>query len=261
MGKKTFGKIGKSRKLNINLNDNNVSDTTKDVLEDLTKSYSKEKLETAIEVVNNDKYLSKNMKYELLLELQSNYIDLVNFENCPDDYNELKKEAKFLAEMTQYSFLLLAQRLWKIKKEKLYLEDGYFDFKSFVEYEIKTSRRTAYNYIDLIDLFGVQVLAHQEGNLSKLIPYLPILKSDNIDIPKEDIKGIALKEISKKSFKEISNDAKEIKSKYGIGKITKNHNKWIDDFQNKVLDSEKNLTTYEKDRLIILADYLYKHFK
>lgn len=141
---------------------------------------------------------------------------MFNFENCPEDYFELKKEARFLSGMTQYSFLLMAQRLKKIKDGQLYKKDGYSDFKAFVEKEMPISRQTAYKYIDIITYFDVALERQRELDYTKLVPVLPLLKSTNQDIPKEELKTKFINEISLKTKKELEEEAKKLKIKYGI---------------------------------------------
>ena len=153
----------------------------------------------------------------------------INFNNCPDNYYELKNEAKYLAGISQYAFMLMAQRLIKIRDKKLYEKESdekgdqkYFDFKDFIENELDISRRTAYNYIDVFTFFGdrVQALAHEKKlQFSKLIPCVSLINSKNID---EKITNFLIEyfwnEILKGnlSFRDIQKKVAEFKLQYGI---------------------------------------------
>ena len=146
-------------------------------------------------------------------------MNVFNFDNCPDDYESLKTEAKFLAGITQYSFFLMAQRLLKIRDRALYREDGYPDFKSFVERELNISRSTVYNYIDIVNFFGVQPVGHDDKvEYTKLLPAVSILRADKEGLPKEAIKKQFLEDVKFKSKREIIEEANEIKVKYGLVK-------------------------------------------
>ena len=96
-------------------------------------------------------------------------------ENTPESYNDLKKEVKVLAEIHARTFIILAHRLKIIRDNELYKEDGYIDFKSFVESELEIARSTVYNYLTILELFGVQDLGHDIKTYN-LIQALPIIK-------------------------------------------------------------------------------------
>ncbi len=163
----------------------------------------------------------KNEDKEILINfIKENYIKNFNFNNCPDNYEDLKQEAKFLSGMTQYSFLLMAQRLLKIKENRLYEKDKYKDFKSFIENEMNIERSTAYTYIDIITYFGVGALQHEDINYSKLRPVIPLLKMNDSNIPKNEIAKEYIEKAKKESFRDIVEETKELKIKYGLTKKT-----------------------------------------
>jgi len=122
-----------------------------------------------------------------------------------------------LSDITQYSLILMAQRLLKIRDGALYRKDGYTDFKSFIENEMNVSRRTVYNYIEIVEYFGAQLVA-RAGNLeySKLLPAIPLLKSDIADIPKEEIRDKFIRDMNEKSKYEVLEEARRLKMKYGL---------------------------------------------
>ncbi len=218
MAKKVFSNIKHGRDISKTMSEFDMDDETKLTIEKIEIEPTKENLINAVEIIDEDRKLSPKDKDELKQILRDNFVNMFNFDNCPDDYESLKEEAKFLAGMTQYSFLLMAQRLKKIKENKLYENDGYLDFKAFVENEITVGRRTAYNYIDLIEFFGVQTFAHENNiEFSKLLPVISILKSNDVnDKVKDDLKKEMIKKIKIESAREIASEVKELKIKYGL---------------------------------------------
>ncbi len=194
-----------------------MEDETKAVLFSADKNPTKENIITAMNVLEKDTAIDDVSRNKLIDKLKYDYSRLFSFNNCPDDYESLKNEAKFLAGMTQISFILMAQRLMKIRDRELYKVDGYNDFKSFIDSELKIAKRTVYDYIDIISCFGVRLTALEENiEYSKLSPVIPLLKSNNPDIPKEDLKSQFLREIKIKSQRELREQAKELKVKYGL---------------------------------------------
>lgn len=195
----------------------NIKEETKEAILLADENPTKENIMTAVNILEKDTAIDQKSRDELLGKLKDDYFSLFSFNNCPDDYHSLKSEAKFLAGMTQVSFILMAQRLLKIRDGELYKIDGYPDFKSFIEGELKVAKRTVYDYIDIISCFGVRLTALEENiEYSKLSPVIPLLKADNPDIPKEDLKSKFLKEIKIKSQRELRAEAKELKIKYGL---------------------------------------------
>ncbi len=198
-------------------NISSMDEETSQSIENLILEPRKGNVNNALVAINRDQTLSKSNKKILIDSLREQFADLFNFNNCPDDYETLKVELLFLSELTQVSFLLLGQRLMKIRDNELYRNDGYSDFKSFVTNEIKISRSTAYNYIDLVSVFGVQTFGHVDSpDPSKLIPLLSILKSGREEIPCEMIKSQFIEEARTKSARDIKEDAKQLKIKYGL---------------------------------------------
>lgn len=237
---------------------------TKDALLNVEDEPTKEKITKTLEIVRNDEIMQENDKNIFINLFKEQFIQFFNFDNCPDDYFELKKEAAFLSGVSQYSFLLMAQRLKKIRDKKLYILDGYEHFKDFIEKEISIAKRTSYDYISIVECFGVRLVALGENvEYSKLLPIIPLLKNKNNAIPKEELKDTFLKDIFIKSKKEIIEQAKQLKIKYGlINKTSGEKNiEWIDKIQIKINNKIGKITDQEKEKLITLADLIYKHFK
>lgn len=243
MGKRGFDKTKMSRNKNIrNLVDGieDIHDNTKDKIIKLEEQTSKEKVIETIEVVKNDSLLSNENKDEIIELLYKNYIEVFNFDNCPNDYNELKKEVKFFTGMIQYNFMLLANRLKKIRDKKLYKQDGYNTFKEFINNELNITKQTVYKYIDIYQNFGVASKRLDKNiQYTKLHPIISLLKADNNDIPKEEIKNKFINEINNKTQKEIIEEVKKLKIKYGlISGDTQNNN-----------DNMKNIKIYIKKHI------------
>lgn len=195
----------------------NMDIETKQEIKKFVENPDKEKYGEIKEIIISDEKLSSDDRVKLIETIKNVFVKTFNFENCPEDYEELKKEAKFLAGITQYSFLLMAQRLIKIRDNELYKIDGYPDFITFIKNELTIAKRTTYHYINIIECFGVPALAlHEDIQYSKLLPFIPILKSNNMDIPKQKLKERVFSEIKTKSYRELESEAKEIKLKYGI---------------------------------------------
>lgn len=219
MAKKTFDSSIKNRHKDIKdtIETFDMEQETKDLLESIDNISSKEEVVKIRDRIMSDKILSDEGKNEIVLKFLIEFQDIFNFDNCPDDYNSLKQEAKFLSGMTQYSFMLMAQRLSKIRDKELYKEDGYPDFKSFIEGELTIAKTTVYCYMDIYNFFGVQTSELEEKiDYSKLFPVIPLLKSKNEDIPKDEIKKDFISKMKIESAREIKEEAKALKVKYGL---------------------------------------------
>ncbi len=181
-----------------------------------------ENKEKAVEAVTNDKALSAASP-ELLDQIQALFIQAFSSNSIPSEYSNLKREAKYLADLNQVSGLYMAQRLVIIRDKELFKEDGYADFKSFIESELNISRSTVYNYMDIIDQFVSKrlntTIDKLSLNRSKLVPFLPLLKSDKITKKAKDkIRDNVISELDTKSFRDLSKEAKDLKVEYGLVK-------------------------------------------
>lgn len=245
MAVKKFNKDQLSRgKSILNPDDNfNPDDFTYDVITEFEKNPIKENLPEVIEVIKKDSSLPAVQKEILINRLKEDFVTLFGFNNIPEDYKSLKNESKFLSDITQYSFASLAVRLKKIRDKELYREDNYPDFKSFIDNELSINRTTAYNYIDLVTIFGVQTFEHVTEP-SKLIPALPLLKSaqSNKDIPVSRIKKDIIKQAQSMSARELNAHIKDLKVEYGFSKPVseKTVNKTSDDNSSSPADGKKN---------------------
>lgn len=201
---------------------------TRNKLDEFTESPNPETGIMVVEAIKQDSNLNPKQKGILLSAFEEKYLELFNFDNCPDDYESLKIEAKFLAKMSQNSFLLMAQRLQKIKDNELWKldknsqnEQKYLSFKDFIVNEIHIERTTAYKYIDLISLFGVETFQHGEIEHSKLLPIIPLLKSNIEESMRVQIISQILSDAKEKSAREMQKEAKALKLKYGIVPLKK----------------------------------------
>jgi hypothetical protein len=196
-----------------------VSETTADAVKTLEETPDKTSLIHAVSAIRLDKSLQQEDRTRIIDALKDQYIDLFNFDNCPDDYDSLKNEAKFLAWNTQYSFILMAQRLLKIRDKHLYINDGYPDFKSFIQGELSIAQRTAYDYIDIVSLFKEElrpVAIEEKFEYTKLLPVVPILKAKDNRIPKDEIRRRFLNEIKVTSKRKIIEETDLLKRQYGL---------------------------------------------
>ncbi len=197
----------------------NRKDRAEELLESLGLNPPRERVRDLFSRIKEDDSLDRREKNTLIRHLTESYIAIIGEKVCASDYRTLKSEAKLLAEMTRRSFIHMAFRLLKIRDEELYREDGYPDFKSFLDGEICLSRSTVYNYIDIVTYFGVQPVGQESDvEYSKLLPLLPLLKSDNPAIPKEELKAVFVAEARVKGREELKRLANRYKARYGLTK-------------------------------------------
>ncbi len=144
--------------------------------------------------------------------------DYINvFEDIPEDYQTLKTEAAYLGKLSGHAFLLMAQRLQKIKDLSLYKEDGYRSFKAFVDAEIHMDHSTVYSYMDILEAFGHEsLLAVPELEYTKLRPAIPLLKSRGAGVPKAKIRKQFIAKARTSTRKEIAQTAAKLKAQYGL---------------------------------------------
>jgi hypothetical protein len=118
-------------------------------------------------------------------------------DNAPDDPAQLKEEIKFLANLTGRAWVILAHRAKKYKDRELYLQDGYSDFKSWIEGELDLARTMVYNYIWVLEEFGVQPVEHVK--LSNLIALLKPVREhpEDKDYLLEKAKGLSRNDLLK----------------------------------------------------------------
>jgi len=203
--------------------------------------------------------LDNNIKVKELAPTISDSVEVVeninydlpfNFDKCPSDYSTLKKEAKFLAGLTNCSFLLLAQRLLLIRDNKFYQQDNYKSFSEFIDKELTIKRTTAYNYIDLINYFGVQIFEQKNIEPSKLIYALPLLKSDNVDkLKKDEIKADFITNLTSSSAKQMKTKADNYKIDLKIKKAKKKEFDIVSAISLLLNNIDKDLTESEKEQL------------
>ena len=170
-----------------------------------------------MQVIREDSSLPLRERNRLLDQLARRFVLVFNTRDDTRDYATLKREVKFLAALSRYSFLHMAKRLIVIRDNRLYTRDGYRAFKDFIENEIPLSRSTVYNYIDIVTFFGVQPVGQTvRFEYSKLLPLLPILKASDDRIPKEQIKRRFVEAAETKSKSELAREARWYKQKYGL---------------------------------------------
>ncbi len=218
---------------------------------------TKETIIETVEKINKSNIIDEAKKRKIVKKLQKTYISVFNFDNCPEDYQTLKNEAKFFSGMTNYSFLLMAQRLLRIRDNKLYKNDGYETFREFIDKEIALSERTVYNYIDILKVFELQTFAILENvNHSKLVKVIPLLKAHNESIPKDELKRRFLSEIQTKSAREIEKEVVELKKQYGLIKENEvSIDRIIEDFLKRI---PTNISVEDKSKLQNVIDFIQR---
>jgi len=223
----------------------NLNIETKQAISEVIEEPTKDKVMTTLEVIKNDTTMTEASRNELIKALQDNYVSLFNFNNCPNDYESIKSEVKFFSSMLKYNFLLIAHRLVRIRDGELYKQDGYNTFKDFIENELHITKRTVYDYIDIVSQFGPQ-LESLDNNIeySKLSPIIPLLKAKNNEIPKEEIRNKFIEEVKIKSQKELREEAKLLKIRYGLAK----------EREEKKFDLEKNIYHFIQNCAIYYLD-------
>jgi hypothetical protein len=120
-----------------------------------------------------------NRRTTALKNMHTKLVETLNLDNCPDDYTQLKLEAKYLAGLSDYAFVVMAQRLSAIRDQRLYTQDDYDNFRSFIEGELNLSRTTVYRHLDIFEFFGEHLI--KEGKKSgavytKLALAVPLLR-------------------------------------------------------------------------------------
>lgn len=253
MAKKNFNSLLNNKKgeLQAKNNRHQMQFNTESALEEASKNPSKENISKAMQAVSKDSILLPKQKEEFFKNFEERYIR--QFEFCPKDYENLKLEAKFLARMSSKSFMFMAERLQIIRDKAYYLEDGYKTFSEFIKEELDINKSTVYNYLKIIDIFGVQVL----GKLSKpsnVIPFLPILDSLDDEKKKNLIKEEVINISNYSSFKEAELKAKELKMDFGIKSST-------NPLFNKIKRIEKDILALDKKSLEYIIDFAKNKLK
>ena len=196
----------------------NVKPETKKKVEDFLeiKIPTIEEKKIVIDVINKDSLIALEDKDKLAQLIMSSFAKKFTFNACPTDPIELREESIYLSKLANTSLILIAERANIIRDKHYYLSYGYNDFSAWVEGELKVNRQSVYNYIDLINTYGVQALGHVKTP-SKLIPALPLFKADCIDIAEKDrIKTKVIEDSDNFSYRDMVEKIKKIKLKYGL---------------------------------------------
>lgn len=225
MAKKKFNLNKRSRPMSEVVAEFEGKTETVDAVDIFEKNPTKENIDKAVEAVKKDTSITIS-KDELMGVLQALFVETFSSNIIPASYKDLKEEAKYLADLHQVSGLYMAQRLKVIRDRELFKEDGYLDFKSFIESELSITKKSVYNYIDIVEQFIECKRLHSKEemnklshNKSKLIAYMPLLKSDKLsDKDKDKLRDDVLKKVETRSFRDLTADAKELKLEYGLTK-------------------------------------------
>lgn len=223
MAKKSFNVNKRSKPMSKVVDEFEGKAETVEAVQIFESNPTIENKERAVAAVKADPALTI-ASTQLLDEIQELFVKAFSVNSVPTVYSDLKREAKYLADLHQVSGLYMAQRLKVIRDQELYKEDGYLDFKAFIEGELSLSKRSVYNYIDIVEQFieckhlhsekDIETLSH---NRSKLLAYMPLLKSEKLtEEDKDKLRGDVLKKVEKRSFRDLTKDAKELKYNYGL---------------------------------------------
>lgn len=196
--------------------------------------------------------------------LSKYFTEKYNFNNSPTEYAALKAEAKYLSEMTNYMFLLLAHRLINIRDGKLYEQQEYRDFSAFLDKELTIPRTVVGNYIDLLNCFGVETFEKdREAEPAKLIPAIPLLKSKKTEGNKKEIKENFIAKSKSHTAKEMKQEADFFKREYNL-KTEREPNiiAIVSSFLKKIpkelseqhIEELKSLTDQQKEDLKFIAE-------
>jgi len=212
MSKKNFFNLDKHN-IREKMDKIKMQDDTLNAISDFEKKPTIENMQIVRQVLTTDPVISIGDREHLMNWFETGYFDFF-WTAVPDDLASLKKEAILFKNLTENSFYLMAVRLKKIRDGHLYTEDGYSDFKAFVENEIKINKSTAYKYINVIEVFGVEAL---QLEYSKISLGVGLLRDRHIpEGKKEEIKEYILKEAKDSSYKEMQGKVEKIRSRYAL---------------------------------------------
>ncbi|HNZ27674.1 MAG TPA: hypothetical protein PLG34_12260 [Spirochaetota bacterium] len=259
MGKKVF--VDDDQNVKTAIDKFKMEQKTRDSIIKIETTPTIYNLQVVKDDIDSDKQLTKSEKSYILDFLENKYFS-VFFQECPTDYENLKKEALFFKDLTEKSFYLMAQRLKIIRDNQLYKIDNYDDFKSFIDNEIKINQSTVYRYIDIIEKFGLATLQVDMIEYTKLLPALPLLKLNIPEDTKEEIKKIFLEESKVNSARDMQKKAVEIKKQLSIDNpiIIKNQQSFWNKIYQNIL-KEISLPITEPDKKIVedIIDTLKKY--
>lgn len=225
MAKKTFDINKRSKPMSKVIDEFEGKTETVEAVKLFETDPTIENKENAVAAVKADPALSI-ASTELLDQIQQLFIQAFSANTIPSNYTDLKREAKYLADLHEVSGIYMAMRLKSIKDNELYKDDDYPDFKAFIDGELNITERTVYNYLDLVEQFITPKKLHSKedidklsSNRSKVKAYMPILKSEKISSEvKESLRNDVFDKLDKKSYRELNKEASELKIEYGLSK-------------------------------------------
>ncbi len=198
---------------------------SKKKLNDFVKKPTVEKLESFLQILSENKTIGLKgyedaehlLKIKLFEFIKKNYFNLfLKYLPTIKTSQELEEHAQFFYNQGSQNYILMGFTLKAIRDKNLWNKEKYGTFQNYLENELKIVKSTAYNYIDLVECFEVQTFGLLT-NASKLLPFIPIMKSDKIDISiKKELENKLSKEIKIKSARELLEEAKQKKIEYGL---------------------------------------------
>lgn len=182
--------------------------------------------------------------------------------NLPKTLEELEIQIDRLKQRWSEFTYLIGQRLKYINDNRLFEENGYVDFKTYVNIALKMSENNAYYYISIYEFFTEDQTVKAGSKLKLIIPVLNKIKKDK-EIP-EDIRDDKLNSLRDKIFAMIYNktyrEAEKIVDTFRQKYFT-NLQK-IEKFERVVVKDDK-IVIYEKDKdiqekLVKLIEEFYR---
>jgi len=201
-----------------------------------------------------DQEIKSSVNYEIIDESAltnsvAQYKDLcedIQPSFIPSNLDDIERQIERLKQRWGEFTYLIGQRLKYIVDNKLYEQNNYPNFKTYVNIALKMAENNAYYYISVFHFFTEEQTRMAGSKLKLIIPFLNKIKSDK-SLP-ESLREIKIKamrdelfyKIYKKSYRDAEKVIKEVKSKVF----------------NKIADLEfnKKKLFVKSDRIVLLED-------
>lgn len=201
-------------------------------------------------------------EYELVHDSSRDLCEDITPQELPDDLDQLEKQIERLKQRWGEFTYLIGQRLKHILELKLYEQNNYPNFKTYVTVALKMAENNAYYYIAVYNYFTEEQTRLAGSKLKLIIPFLNKIRSDKtLPEPVRDVKLKALRDelyfkIYKKSYREAEKIIKQVKSTYfsTITDLAVNDKK-IEIKKDRIIIHEEDETVREK--LIALINDFY----
>lgn len=205
-------------------------------------------------IIKNDEIVKGN---------QRDLCDDITRDNIPQNLSEIEIQIDRLKQRWSEFTYLIGQRLQFIRDNKLYRQNSYPDFKSYVTIALKMSENNAYYYIAIYEYFTEEQTRKAGSKLKLIIPILNKVKKDK-GMPEElkterlnNLRDELFYKIHNKTYREAEKFLNQVKLKY-FSKIpsTKSQNN-----KKKIIVKDDRIVIYEDDKIVqeellkIINDY------